>query len=62
MSAPHKRRLVPANDNERPHKPLRVVVDIPPDLPIQLVEIEVFAQLLDSLDLVAANDNEERQG
>lgn len=62
MSAPHKRRLVAANDNERPHKPLRVVVDIPPDLPIQLVEIEVFAQLLDSLDLVAANDNEEPQG
>ncbi len=61
MSAPHKRGLVPANDNERPHKPLRVVVDIPPDLPIQLVEIEVFAQLLNSLDLVADNDNEEPQ-
>ena len=61
MSAPHRRQLVPANDNERPHKPLRVVVDIPPDLPIQPVEIEVFAQLLDSLAPVAANDNEEPQ-
>ena len=62
MSAPHKRGLTPANDNERPHKPLRVVVEIPPDLPIQPVEIELFAQLLDSLDLTAANDNEEPQG
>jgi hypothetical protein len=62
MNSPHKRRFIPANDNQRPHKPLRAIVEIPPDLPIQLVEIEVFAQLLDSLDLVAANDNEEPQG
>jgi len=59
MSAPHKKRPMPANDNNRPHKPLGVVIDIPPDLPIQLVEVEVFAQLLDSLELAAANDNEE---
>jgi hypothetical protein len=59
MSAPHSKRRSPANDNERRHKPLGVVVEIPPDLPIQLVEVEVFAQLLDALGMVAANDNEE---
>ena len=59
MSAPREKRRVPANDNERQHKPLGVVLDISPDLPIQLVEVEVFAQLLDSLQMVAANDNEE---
>ena len=62
MSAPHEKRRVPANDNERQHKPLGVVVDMSPDLPIQLVEVEVFAQLLDSLQMVAANDNEEPLG
>ena len=61
MSHPHKKGLTPANDNDKPHKALRIVVDIPPDLPIQLVEIEVVAQLLDSLVDLAANDNEERQ-
>lgn len=60
MSAPHKKGLIAANDNAKPHKPLGVVVDIPPDLPIQLVEIEVIAQLLDSLCDIAANDNEEQ--
>ena len=50
--------LVPANDNEATPKPLRAEVRIPQDLPIQLVEIEVFAELLDSLPL-AANDNNE---
>ncbi|HEX3675201.1 MAG TPA: hypothetical protein VHU87_13090 [Rhizomicrobium sp.] len=58
MSVPHEKRPLPANDNERRYKPLGVVVEIPPDLPIQMVEVEVFAQLLDSLP-VAANDNEE---
>jgi hypothetical protein len=44
----------PANDNEAPTLS-RVDVLIPRDLPIQQVEIEVFAELLDSL--VPANDN-----
>ncbi len=58
MSAPHLKRHGPANDNKRRHKTLRAVVEISPDLPIQTVEIEVFAQLLDALEAVAANDNE----
>jgi len=62
MSARHDIRRIPANDNERRHKPLGVVVDISPDLPIQMVEVEVFAQLLDSLNEIAANDNEEQRG
>lgn len=56
MSARHERGLAPANDNLRRHKPLGVVVDIPPNLPIQIAEVEVVAQLLDSL---PANDDEE---
>ena len=59
MSAPHRKPLRAANDNAPPHKGLRVVVDIPRALPIQLVEVEVIAQLLDSLDDLAVNDNEE---
>jgi hypothetical protein len=50
------RRQTPANDNWRPRQ-LRVVVNVPRMLPIQLVEIEVFAELLDTLP-EAANDNE----
>lgn len=64
MSAPHRRgpRLPkPANDNARRDKRLSVVVRIPQDLPIQRVEVEVFAQLLDSLEPLAANDNQEPQ-
>lgn len=40
------------------HKFLGVDVHIAPDLPVQAVEIEVLAELLDSLG-PAANDNEE---
>jgi hypothetical protein len=56
MSAPHKKANAPANDNTPRHKPLGVVIEIPPNLPLQVVEVEVLAQLLDSLPL---NDNEE---
>lgn len=55
----HKRKRTPANDNRRP-RPLRAVVELPKSLPIQLVEIEVFAELLDALP-EAANDNEAEQ-
>ncbi len=51
------RRPVPANDNGTRRKPLGVEVLIPQDLPIQLVEVEVFAELLESLSI--ANDNDE---
>ena len=64
MSARHHRgtRLPkPANDYARRDKRLSVVVRIPQDLPIQRVEVEVFAQLLDSLEQLAANDNQESQ-
>lgn len=50
---------VPANDNGR-RKSLGVEVRIPQDLPIQVVEVEVFAELLDSLG-PAANDDEDSQ-
>ncbi len=61
MSAPRTRRPRPvaANDNGREPKLLGVEILIPQTLPIQMVEIEVFAELLDSLGGLAANDNEE---
>ena len=46
-----------ANDNARSRKGLLVEVDMPVFVPIQLVEVEVFAELLDSLPVIA-NDNE----
>ena len=49
---------IPANDNRR-KAPLRAVVDIAPEIPVQRVEVEVFAALLDDLKLLAANDNQE---
>ena len=51
-------RLIPANDNPSRNKTLGVEVRIPDNLVIQRIEVEVFAELLDSL-LPAANDNEE---
>jgi enamine deaminase RidA (YjgF/YER057c/UK114 family) len=53
------RKHTPANDNQRP-RPVRAVVNVAKSLPIQLVEIEVFAELLGSLP-EAANDNEAGQ-
>ena len=49
----------PSNDNRKDSHPLRVVMNIPQSLPIQLVEVEVFASLLDDLRDLAANDNPE---
>lgn len=57
VSTHNPARTTSANDNGR-RKSLGVEVRIPQDLPIQLVEIEVFAELLDSLG-PAANDDEE---
>ena len=48
----------PANDVGGTGK-LQVKVLIPKDLPVTIVEIEVFALLLDDLADLAANDNEE---
>ena len=64
MSVPliHKRKgrlPKPANDNEPQAGTLRSEVLIPADLPVTLVEIEVFAVLIDDLTAFAANDNEE---
>jgi hypothetical protein len=61
MSDPKGRRSRqrPANDNVAPRKPLRAVVLIPQSLPIQPIEVEVFAELLDSLGDPPANDNDE---
>jgi hypothetical protein len=50
------RKPIPANDNQRP-RTMRAIVNLARGLPIQLVEIELFAELLDSLP-DAANDNE----
>ncbi len=49
--------IAPANDNPKPPHHLAVVLDLPPDLPVQQIEIEVFAQLLESL--APANDTDE---
>jgi len=45
-----------ANDNGA-HPPVRVEVVIPANLPIQRVEIEIFAELLECLQGLVANDN-----
>lgn len=50
------RKRSPANDNQRPRQ-IKATVNVSRSLPIQLVEIEVFAELLDSLP-EPANDNE----
>jgi hypothetical protein len=48
----------PANDNEPNPRHLRAVMLIPQSLPVQFVEVEVLAELLDAIDDLAANDNE----
>jgi hypothetical protein len=60
MSARRKKGIVAANDNDPPRKSLRAVVEITSDLPVQIVEVEVIAQLLEALGDIAANDNEEQ--
>ncbi len=60
MSAPrHRPGRVPspANDNGR-RKRLAVELDLPAFLPVQACEVEVLAELLESLQDLAANDNE----
>jgi len=49
----------PANDNRRRSKPLRVIMNVPQSQPVQLVEVEVFASLIDDLSTLVANDNPE---
>jgi len=49
----------PSNDNRKDSQPLRVIANIPQSLPIQRVEVEVFASLLDDLLSLVANDNPE---
>lgn len=49
----------PSNDNRKPSKSLRVITNIPPSMPVQRVEVEVFASLLDDLQSLVANDNPE---
>jgi hypothetical protein len=47
----------PANDNVPVGDSLRAELNFPRHLPIQIIEVEVFAELLDGL--IAANDNED---
>ena len=64
MSTPRKPRIpvnAPANDNAKddifPKRRLpRAKVQLPAGMPVQLVEVEVLAELLDSLP-PPANDN-----
>ena len=58
MSARDRRVvIVAANDNGKAHKCLRVDLDFPPFLPVQITEVGVIAQLLDSLGELVANAN-----
>jgi len=63
MSTPSKpndpRLPVPANDNSRPAKTLRAELRFPQLFPIQIVEVEVLASLLDDLMALVANGNED---
>jgi hypothetical protein len=61
---PHASENVPANDNLRPHRSLKAKrvlpqaeVRLPQAMPVQIVEVEVLAELLQSLS-PDANDNE----
>ena len=59
MSAPREPQPlgdIPANDNERPGPRLKAELKLPKGLPVQIVEIEILAELLDSLP-PPANDN-----
>jgi hypothetical protein len=59
VSAPREPQLsgdIPANDNERPGPRLKAELRLPKGLPVQIVEIEILAELLDSLP-PPANDN-----
>lgn len=53
-----KKKLRPANENKRGLNLLGVELRFPQDLPVQLIEVEVFAQLLESV-VIPANDNED---
>lgn len=50
-----------ANDNAPPGSCLKAEINLPRDLPIQWIEVEVIAELLDSLPF-AANDNDKDGG
>ena len=54
-----------ANDNARKrrslHRKPKAEVRLPRDMPVQLVEVEVLAELLESLSPIA-NDNNEDDG
>lgn len=52
---PKKRVLSAANDNQPGEQ--RIVVDFPKNLPISIVEVELFDQLISSLECLTANDN-----
>jgi hypothetical protein len=49
---------IPANDNERPGPRLKAELRLPKGMPVQIVEVEVLAELLELLP-PPANDNEE---
>jgi hypothetical protein len=61
---PRAAENLPANDNLRPHRCLKAKrtlpqaeLRLPQAMPVQIVEVEVLAELLESLPL-DANDNE----
>jgi hypothetical protein len=56
VNAPKKNVVGAANDNRPRLKLLKIEIDLPDFLPVQLVEVEVFAEFLESL-LPVANDN-----
>lgn len=57
---PNPERTVAANDNTRQRRPRlpKAEVRLPRQMPVQLVEVEVLAELLESLPPIA-NDNSE---
>jgi len=57
---PSKRSLRAANDNA-PEKP-NIVINIPKNLPITIVEVELFDRLIFNLRELTANDEKSPQG
>lgn len=56
---PKPQNTIAANDNERQRRRLpKAEVRLPREMPVQLVEVEVLAELLESLPPIA-NDNSE---
>ncbi len=57
---PKKRPLSAANDNSSGEN--RIIIDFSENLPVSIVEVELFDRLISNLRSLAANDDEKLSG